>query len=131
MKKERLGEIKKFIFFCKRKLGLDSLPKFIISSSRKKARKMSSFGGYDVHNKVIWVYEKNRNLADILRTIAHELVHFKQDMIKPLKAEDGKTGSKKENQANAIAAILMREYGKKNKKIYENVELRKAKIFKT
>jgi hypothetical protein len=32
--------------------------------------------------------------------------------------EAGKTGSPVENQANAVAGILLREFGKKNKKIY-------------
>jgi Zn-dependent peptidase ImmA (M78 family) len=61
----------------------------------------------------------NRNLADILRTVAHELVHHKQNLAGMLNASSGQDGSKHENQANAIAGVLMRIYSKNNPHIYE------------
>jgi translation elongation factor EF-Ts len=57
------------------------------------------------------VYAKNRNLADIMRSLAHEIVHSKQNEISALSGIDGETGSDIENQANAIAGIIMRHYG--------------------
>jgi hypothetical protein len=58
--------------------------------------------------------------ADICRTIAHELVHRKQDEMGFIKDRNtaGETGSPIENQANAVAGILLRDYGKINKEIY-------------
>ena len=47
---------------------------------------------------------------DVLRTLAHELVHWKQcQMGEEL---DGADGSDAENQANAVAGIIMRRFGK-------------------
>jgi Zn-dependent peptidase ImmA (M78 family) len=43
-----------------------------------------------------------------LRTLAHELVHLAQANFKELTPEDGVTGSDVENEANALAGILMR-----------------------
>ena len=65
----------------------------------------------------------NRNLADALRTIAHELTHFKQSLDKRItdnpEDKSGETGSEIENEANARAGIIMREFGKSHPEIYE------------
>jgi hypothetical protein len=64
-------------------------------------------------------------LADILRTIAHEMVHQRQNEIGTIvnPAVDGATGSPVENQANVIAGILLRDYGKLDKNIFLYEEL--------
>jgi predicted ABC-type ATPase len=52
---------------------------------------------------------------DIFRTVAHELVHHKQNEDGRLGhnvAEEGATGSDIENEANAVAGKIMRWYGK-------------------
>jgi Zn-dependent peptidase ImmA (M78 family) len=54
----------------------------------------------------------NRHPNDILRTIAHELVHYKQDTEHRLEPDSGTTGSPEENQANAVAGIVMRHFNK-------------------
>ena len=51
-----------------------------------------------------------RHHIDVMRTIAHELVHVKQSQSHD---PDGSTGSKDENEANAVAGIIMREYSSK------------------
>jgi hypothetical protein len=60
-------------------------------------------------------------MADILRTLAHELVHRKQDEDGRLDITSGETGSEIENEANAQAGILLRNFGKTNKHIYEQL----------
>jgi hypothetical protein len=54
-----------------------------------------------------------------MRTLAHELVHHWQNEEGRIKPDSGGTGSDIENEANALAAVLMRNYGKQNPKIYE------------
>jgi hypothetical protein len=80
----------------------------------------SSLGSYDPAANLICVVVKGRLLADILRTIAHELVHAKQMQMGLIKnpAIDGKTGSRIENSAHALAGIVMRNYGQLNKEIF-------------
>jgi len=66
----------------------------------------------------IWVYIGNRNTADVIRTLAHELVHAKQREDAGGKPLNGETGSKHENEANSLAGVMLRIYGKQNPDIY-------------
>ena len=67
-----------------------------------------SFGRYSVNDKAIEVVVNNRNPADILRTLAHEMVHCGQGQRDELNADSGRTGSPIEDQANAEAGVIMR-----------------------
>jgi hypothetical protein len=72
----------------------------------------TALGYFDVENEIIVVTVKDRHQMDIMRTLAHELVHRKQ---KEFKQElDGSTGSVDENEANAMAGVLLRQWGKQN-----------------
>ena len=67
-----------FLKFAIKELGLKQLPsKITLSKNTKKARERHTFGTFNPENKSIWLYTNNRNTADILRTLAHELVHRK------------------------------------------------------
>lgn len=113
--------IEEFIQFCKLKLDINNLPNIIFVNDREWAANKRSFGEYDPSTKQLHVYIGNRNLADILRTLCHELVHHRQLELNMLKPGSGETGSEIENQANSFAGILMREYGKMNDLIYESI----------
>jgi Zn-dependent peptidase ImmA (M78 family) len=116
--------INEFIDFCKQKLRIDYLPNIEFITDRKWVTENRSFGGYNPYYKTLTVYINNRNLADILRTLSHELVHHKQNELGQLKSDnDGNTGSDIENEANSISGIIMREFGQKNNKIYENKQI--------
>jgi len=67
------------------------------------------------------VLGKNRSLADIIRSIAHELVHHKQNQNGELTGDpkEGSTGSHWEDEANALAGALVRDYGEFNPQIYD------------
>jgi hypothetical protein len=58
-------------------------------------------------------------LADVLRTIAHEMVHHKQNLKGILNINSGQDASPEENQANQLAGLLLRVYGRNNPHIYE------------
>jgi Zn-dependent peptidase ImmA (M78 family) len=58
-------------------------------------------------------------MADLLRTLAHELVHRKQSEDGRIDYNSGKTGSEIENEANAMAGVLLRKFGKQNEEIYQ------------
>ena len=72
-----------------------------------------SFGGFHQDSGVIYLQITNRHPLDIFRTLAHELVHFKQNSEHKLDGESGMTGSPIENEANAIAGVVMRHFNKK------------------
>lgn len=121
----RKNIIKDFIKFALKELNINKGNCVIkLSKDTEKAKNNHSFGLFDPNSEkhVIWVYIKNRNLADILRTIAHELVHFSQKINNKLKPGSGNTGSEIENEANAQAGILLRKYGANNINIYEGLQ---------
>jgi hypothetical protein len=126
--KENLSETKQqsiqnFVEFATKRLKLKETPKITLVGGRKFAEAKTSLGGYDPISKSIYVATEGRLTADILRTLAHEMVHRKQDELGFIRNEvkDGADGSPVENQAHAVAGILMREYGRINKQIYTEV----------
>jgi GNAT superfamily N-acetyltransferase len=76
---------------------------------------------YNNGDKRMKIYVKNRAIIDICRSIAHELVHHKQNIDGRLKdAEDpGADGSEFENEANAVAGVIIRKWGRLNPEIYD------------
>jgi hypothetical protein len=123
--KENISESKEnsinhFVEYATKKLKLSERPKITLLSGREYSEAKTSLGGYNPMSKEIYVAIEGRLTADILRTLAHEMVHRKQDELGLVKDEikDGATGSPIENQAHAVAGILMRNYGKINKQIY-------------
>ena len=112
--------IGEFIKYACKNLEIQKIPhNLTLSYDTNAAREKRSFGYFDPNINKIWVYVKNRNMADILRTLAHELVHRKQDEDGRISYESGKTGSDIENEANAKAGILLRDFGKQHEEIYQ------------
>mgnify|MGYP006268341241 CR=1 FL=1 len=93
-------------------LELKSLPEIKLERSIDDT-KYPTFGRYINGDKIIQLDISNRHPVDILRTLAHELVHYKQDLFQELDADSGVTGSSFENEANAQAGIIMREFNTK------------------
>jgi cytidyltransferase-like protein len=112
--------IGEFIKYAIKNLGIQNPPRNLsLSYDTAKAKEMRSFGYFDPNSNKIWVYCGNRNMGDILRTLAHELVHRKQDEDGRISYESGKTGSEIENEANAKAGVLLRDFGKQHEEIYQ------------
>lgn len=131
MNQNKLDIIKDFLKHCKKELNIQSLPSIKLIDDADFVLNNRSFGGYYAHNNTVIVYRGNRNMADYLRSLAHELTHHRQRELNMLEVGSGETGSEIENEANAMAGILMREYGKINPNIYEVLqkdELDEAKI---
>jgi hypothetical protein len=100
-----------FIKFAAEHLELEQLPNINFVTGSERSVKNSSFGGYGNNNINLSI--SNRHIMDCCRTLAHELVHYKQDLNHELDGEDpGATGSPQENEANAQAAVIMRNWGK-------------------
>lgn len=116
---EKIQAMKKFVGWVKQRLDISGTPRIKLTTNKKYVTDKRTFGTTSSAGE-IWVYIENRNLADILRTLCHELVHFKQfsqgtahdDM-------DEQQHQQIEDEANALAGRLMRDYGKQNVEIYE------------
>jgi hypothetical protein len=74
---------------------------------------------YDPNTNEISIYAKGRAYPDVCRSIAHELVHQKQNELNVLEADSGQTGSDIENEANACAGIIMRNFGEIVENLYD------------
>ena len=108
--------MKKFVEYACNELSI-SEPQINIINSPTYSQENHSFGGYIPSEEKILVVVHNRNMADILRTLAHELVHHMQNMNgDELNGEDG---SNIENEANAMAGVIMRKFGRENPEIFE------------
>lgn len=109
--------LEKFVEFVSVNLKLKA-PKIILKFNRKGLVTTASYGD----NKTI-IYAKERALVDIMRSIAHELTHMKQDadglLSKDKHTENNSAGSNIENEANAKAGEFIRLFGKKYPEIYE------------
>jgi len=117
---QRQQVVREFIKFCKDQLQIEQLPSIAFTSDRDWAVERHSFGEYNPERRHLDVYVGSRNTADILRTLGHELVHHRQHELGKIKSSsDGKAGSPIENQANAYAGVLMRDFGKQHDIIYE------------
>ena len=115
-----------FIDFAAKALDLQQVPKITFSDDQELAKNMHSLGAYNPKSDELLVVKGPRLTADILRTLAHELVHRKQDELNPLSKEDGATGSPIENEANAAAGVLLRQFGKYRPEIFEEDAKEKA-----
>jgi hypothetical protein len=119
-KKDTYPILLDFIRFAAEDLELDSLPKFDFRFDNSKSLQHKSFGGYQPGAEHITITVKNRHIMDVCRTLAHELVHYSQDLKSELDSDDaGVTGSPQENEANARAAIIMRNWGKRNPNFFD------------
>ena len=115
-----------FIDFAAKALDLQKVPKITFSDDQELAKNMHSLGSYNPKSDELLVVKGPRLTADILRTLAHELVHRKQDELNPLSKEDGATGSPIENEANAAAGVILRQFGKYRPEIFEEDAKEKA-----
>ena len=119
MNQNRLNVLKNFIGFCKAELNIQTLPKISLLNDKSFVEQNRSFGEYNPETTTIKVVALNRHLADICRSLAHELCHHRQNELGMIYNESGDTGTDIENDANAMAGILMRDFGKRNVDVYE------------
>lgn len=117
-----LSIIKAFVDFACDRIGLDRPPKIKLIRDPKLASERRSFGGY-MPGGGIEITIGNRHIMDVLRTLAHEMVHHKQDVDGRLHDGSGKDGSEHENEANAKAAVVMRLWGKMNPELFQKAAL--------
>lgn len=66
-----------FVEYCTRALGINDGIVMNIVNSRKRYG-IDTTGEFEDDGKTIYVYAKGRAFVDVLRSIAHELVHVRQ-----------------------------------------------------
>lgn len=107
-----------FIEFGKKELSLGDGFNVKLTDDNDELETLAS---YDMSKNEISVMSKNRAVPDIIRSIAHEMVHHKQNELGDLKGnpEEGEDGSPWEDQANSKAGEIVRRFGKEFPEIYD------------
>ncbi len=113
------SEVQKFAEWAGKKLNIQSMPEFELSQDTKDAQDNHHTGGHEMGSGSVWVYVKNRNLVDILRTVFHELVHIRQDELNMIKPGDSYPGSPIEVMADMLAGKWIKIYGENNHHIFQ------------
>lgn len=104
---------KEFLKWARPKLGIRGRIRVTLLNGNIQHGDQRTFGYCEPTSKKIVISCRDRHPNDVLRTLAHELVHVAQHQIRPLTNQDGITGSDVENEANALAGILMRLWGQR------------------
>ena len=106
--------IKKFMPWVAEQVGIKEIPRIVFLDTPKE----TTFGQYSPEEKCIYLVTGDRHPVDVLRTLAHELTHYKQDSEDNLPPGAGATGTDQENEANANAGVVMRDFAKQNPKYF-------------
>lgn len=105
--------IREFCDMCANAMGLDGSYKCYLSDNRKKSKIVTTaICDFSHHN--IRIYCHSRALADVLRSIAHEMFHLKQheEHVVPKKMKSHHLNPI-EWQANAAAGSLLSYFAQK------------------
>ena len=106
--------LRDFIDFCVKELKIEQMPVIKLRKDPQWSVVHKTFGRYINDQHLLEVAWGHRHIMDVLRTVAHELTHRHQherdgDRMGP---DAGETGSPYENEANARAGVLMRDYAR-------------------
>jgi len=114
---DQVNLLNKFLKFASDYLGIKQ-PKVVLQYSRDGLTTTAAYS-----EGKIYIYAKERAIVDVMRSIAHEMTHLKQDVDKRLDKKNhtanNAAGSPIENEANAKAGEIMRKFGEIHPEIYE------------
>ena len=113
-----------FVPFAQKYLKLKSKPKINFVKDSKFASKVGAFGQINSKNNII-IDILDRHPMDVLRTLAHELVHLHQHE-KGINGS-GHVGSKTENESNMIAGAMLRKFGEEYSDLFELPSISESK----
>ena len=113
---EHKNILNKFLTYCYENLEIGEQPSIKLLS--KRTDEMTG-GAYDPQNNIIYVLAGNRAFADILRSLAHEIVHHQQKLNDKLQGDIPYVGGEIEDEANAVAGQLVKSFTKDNPKVYD------------
>lgn len=115
---DKKDKLNRFVKFVKDELGIEKMPTVSIQNHREGLKTTANYD-YTKENKVIKVCSKNRALVDVMRSIAHELVHHKQFEQGRLEVRPPDIGGEIEDEANAKAGQYIKMFAKQDSSIYD------------
>jgi len=115
--------IERFVKSCCEFLGIEQCPRVRLRRDPQWSARNGTFGRFDPETNSVELAVGGRHIVDILRTLAHEMTHARQEEIEALPDDAGETGSRYEDQANAMAGRIMRHWAEQDPKIFQGVDL--------
>lgn len=104
-------------------LGITRRPKIILHHDPQWTIETGSFGQYNPETNHLQLSVVNRHILDIIRTLAHELVHCAQRHRGRFPDDAGETGSPYEDEANALAGRILRGFADRRPELFQDMEL--------
>lgn len=101
--------IKTFLKYICNELNIDY--DFKLKLVMQRDPDLKTYAYYNPNTYDIKIYCKNRGMADVLRSIAHELIHHYQNKNGELAGEIQDVGGKIEDDANSIAGQFVKSFG--------------------
>ena len=115
MDKSNKLAVVKFLKFVSEELSLNQ--PFKVKLTTKRDADLRTYAYYDPNSGLVKVYCKDRGLADVLRSIAHELIHHLQNQRGQLDEPVPDIGGQIEDEANSVAGQLVKKFGYANPKL--------------
>lgn len=114
-KQNKLHDFSKFVCV---ELKVETPPIIKIQNNRDGLKTTASYD-YSSDDKVVKICAKGRALVDVMRSIAHELVHHKQFEDGRLEKRPPDIGGEIEDEANAKAGQFIKMFYQKDNSIYD------------
>ena len=120
------NHLDRFVDFVKKELNIENDVNIQYQTDKDGIKttavyKYQDGGDEEFEQSEVRVYTKERALQDIMRSVAHELVHHQQNERGELEGEISNVGGKIEDEANAVAGELLKKYGIKYPEIYGEI----------
>jgi hypothetical protein len=115
---DKKDKLNRFVKFVKNQLELNTVPVISIQNHRENIKTTANYD-YTKDEKIIKVCSKGRALVDVMRSIAHEMVHHKQFEQGRLKVQPPDIGGEIEDEANAKAGQYIKMFSKEDQTIYD------------
>jgi len=124
---EEKNHLKGFVDLVVKELGIENEVNIDYTEDKSKVDTTAVYryedgANADIENAEVTVYTKERALQDIMRSVAHELVHHHQNEEGELKGKIQNVGGPIEDEANAVAGELLKKYGLQHPEIYGEEE---------
>jgi hypothetical protein len=116
-----------FVDFVKKELKIDNDVEVKLQNDKDGIKTTAVYKYKDgedekFEDSEIRVYTLGRALVDVLRSIAHELVHHMQNEKGELEGKVSNVGGPIEDEANSVAGEMIKKYGLKDPEIYGDKE---------
>ena len=116
-----------FVDFVKKELNIDNDVEVKLQNDKDGIKTTAVYKYRDgedeeFEDSEIRVFTLGRALVDVLRSIAHELVHHMQNEKGDLEGKVSNVGGPIEDEANSVAGEMIKKYGLKDPEIYGDKE---------